>query len=63
MSGENETVSWVASFRLRLLLAVVLFMCFFVMEKKEIVFEGVGCTEIVECISNNFDVEEWFYEP
>ena len=35
-SEEKETISWIASFRLRLLLAVVLFICFFVMEKKEL---------------------------
>ena len=56
---ENETASWVASFRLRLLLAVVFFMCFFVMEKKEIVLEGIGYTEIVESISSNFSIENW----
>ena len=65
--GENqiqdkEPVLSIASFRLRLLLAVLLFLCFFIMEKKEIVFEGVGCPEIVECISSNFDVENLLYE-
>ena len=37
-SEENERISWAVSFRLRLILAIVLFMCFFVMEKKETIF-------------------------
>ena len=60
---ENEPSSWVASFRLRLLLAVLLFLSFFVMDKKEIVFEGIGCIEIIECISSDFSMENWIYKP
>ncbi len=56
----EETVpnSWIASFRLRLLLSVLLFLCFFVMEKKGIVFDGIGCTEIVAYIEKNMDIEK-----
>ena len=53
---ENDSISRIASFRLRLLLAAALFLCFFLMEKKEIVFEGIGCKEIIECISRNFEL-------
>ena len=50
-----------ASFRLRLLLAVLLFLCFFVMDKKEIAFEGIDCQEIVEYIESNMEFEDVGY--
>ena len=53
-SNEKEPISRIASFRLRLWLAIALFLCFFIMEKKDLVFEGIGCIEIIECISNDF---------
>lgn len=54
LTEEKEGNSGIASFRLRLLIAVLLFLCFFLMDKKEVIFEGIGCSEIVECISSNF---------
>ena len=59
-SGEEEQQgTWFASFRLRLLFAMLLFLCFFVMEKKEIAVEGIGCAEIVEYISSNMNIENF----
>ena len=53
--SQNQEVqgSWIASFRLRLLLAVLLFLCFFVMEKKNIKYGEIGYQEVVEYIGSN----------
>lgn len=57
-SEEEVQGSWFASFRLRLLLAVLLFLCFFIMEKRGIVVEGIGCMEIIEYIGSNITFED-----
>lgn len=58
-SEEQELqVSWFASFRFRLLVAVLLFLCFFVMEKKEIKYGGIGATEIVNYIDSNINIDK-----
>ena len=63
--GENELYiydkSWMASFLFRLLIAVLLFLCFFVMDKKEIVYKEIGSSKIVQYISENMDIEELQY--
>lgn len=56
---ESEgQVSWSASFRLRLLLAVLLFLCFFVMEKKQVEVGGICSSDIVDYIGSNMDIEK-----
>lgn len=50
--------AWFASFRLRLLLAVLLFLCLFTMDKKEIEIGGIGSVEIIDYIEKNMDIKE-----
>ena len=52
---EEEQIFRIASFRIRLLLAMAFFLLFFVMEKKGIEVEGIGCQEIVEYVGKNMD--------
>ena len=49
---------WFHGFKFRFLIAVLLFLCFFVLDKKEIVYEEIGSAEIVEYISENMDIQE-----
>ena len=56
--GQEGQVSWLASFRFRLLVAVLLFLCFFVMEKKGIKYGGIGSEEIVEYIDSNMNMDK-----
>ena len=57
-AGNELQGTWFASFHLRLLLAMLLFLCFFVMEKKKIEIYGISYTEIVEYIDSNIDISE-----
>lgn len=46
------------SFRLRLLVAVLLFLCFFIMDKKDIAYREIGSREIVEYVGSNFQMKD-----
>ena len=50
--------SWFASFRFRLLVSILLFLCFFVMDKKEIVYGEINSSNIVNHINDNMGMEE-----
>ena len=51
---ENPKEShWFLSLRLRLLVAIFLFFCFFLMEQKDIRIGEIGAVEIVEYIEKN----------
>lgn len=56
---ESSYNNWPASFQLRLLMAVLCFLCLFVIEKKEIEFYGIGYTEITEYLDSNMTVEQF----
>lgn len=61
-TGKETQISWFASFRFRLLVAVLLFLCFFVMDKKEINYGGIDSIEIVESIDENFSLKDSMFE-
>lgn len=44
------------SLRFRLLVAILLFLCFFVMDKKEIVYMEVGSNDILRYISETIEI-------
>lgn len=48
-----------SSFRFRLLVAVLLFLCFFVLDKKELVYGEVNSSKIMEQIENNMEMEDF----
>lgn len=50
--------NWFSSFRFRLLVAALLFLCFLVMDKKNIAYREIGSREIVEYIGNNFQMKD-----
>ena len=56
---QKSKETWFVSFRFRLLIALLFFLCFFVMEKKEIVYKEIGSAEIVQYISENADIQEF----
>lgn len=58
---QNQEVQgkWLASFRIRFLIAILLFLCFYVMDKKEITYKEVGSNKIVEYISETMNVQEF----
>lgn len=61
-SCRQETqIFWLASFRFRLLVAVLLFLCFFVMDKKKITYKEIGSNKIVQYISENMDIKDLQY--
>ena len=47
---------WFSSFRLRLLIAILLFFCFFLMEQKELRIGEIGTMEILEYIEENISL-------
>jgi len=56
---ENEKEGhWFLSFRLRLLIAILLFFCFFLLEQKEIKIGGIGTVEITEYLGENISWED-----
>ncbi|MBR4983716.1 MAG: hypothetical protein IKY94_14320 [Lachnospiraceae bacterium] len=46
------------SFRFRLLVAMLLFLCFFIMDKKEIVYGKMDSSKIIEQIESNLKIED-----
>ena len=46
------------SLRFRLLVAILLFLCFFVMDKKKIVYMEVGSNDIIRYISENIEIPQ-----
>ena len=59
---DEYQMSWTISFRLRLIISVLLFLCFFIMDRKDIVNEGIGSVEIAEYIESNFVIEDLNWE-
>lgn len=55
---EENGNSFLASFRLRMLTAILLFFCFFLMDKKEISFNEIESQKIVECIGNHIVIDD-----
>ena len=51
--------TWFGSFRFRLLVAALLFICFFVMDKNNVAYKDIGSQEIVEYIGSNFRMKDW----
>ena len=47
-----------SSFRFRLLVSILLFLCFFIMDKKEIVYGEINSSNIVNHINSNMRMEE-----
>lgn len=47
-----------SSFRFRLLVSILLFLCFFIMDKKEIVYGEINSSNIVNHISSNIIMED-----
>ena len=56
--GQKSQISWFASFRFRLLVAMLLFFCFFVMDKKEFVYGEMDSSKIIAHIESNMTMEE-----
>ena len=57
---EENLKSVFASFRLRLLTAILLFLCFFLMDRKDVSFGEIGKQQIVECISGHIMTDDLF---
>ena len=51
--GDWKEDNWFLSFRLRLLIAILLFFGFFLMEQKEVKIGNIGTLEIAEFIEGN----------
>ena len=49
---------WFSSFRLRLLIAILLFFSFFLMEQKEVKIGEVGTVEMVKYIEENISLSD-----
>ena len=56
--GENVQTLGGSSLRFRLLVAILLFLCFFVMDKKKIVYMEVGSNDIIRYISENIEIPQ-----
>ncbi len=52
--------AWFSFFRIRFMLAVLLFLCLFVMEKKKIDIGGLTYMKISEYIENDMDFDEFY---
>ena len=55
----DKKISWYTSFCIRLLLAVLLFLSFFLVDKRGLVYHGIGSKEIVQYISKNMEIREF----
>lgn len=56
---EHDTQTYGGnSLRFRMLVVLLLFLCFFVMDKKEIVYKEIGSKEIIQYISKNMEIQE-----
>ena len=53
---QNVQTSMGNSLRFRLLVSILLFLCFFAMDKKEITYMEVGSNDIVRYISENIEI-------
>ena len=59
-SKEKENkISRLASFRFRLLVSVLLFLCFFVIDKKEITYGEIKASRIINHIESNIEIEDF----
>ena len=56
--GEEKKVNWLWSLQLRFLIAILLFLCFFIMEQKQIRIGEMGSFEITKYIERNILQEE-----
>lgn len=57
---EEYGTSIFSSFRLRLLTAIFLFLCFFIMDKNDVSVGNIGKQQILKCISEYTITDDFF---
>lgn len=55
---KEPNESLFSSFRLRMLFAILLFLCFVIIDRTEITYKEIDSNKIAECISENTEFQE-----
>ena len=55
---SEEERSMFVSFRLRLLTAFLLFLCFFLIDQRHMEVDGIGSAQILEYIGNDMEMKQ-----
>ena len=56
---DHKKDNWFASFRLRILVSVILFLCFLIMDQKDLGYGDITSANIAKYIEEATDVEEF----